>query len=136
MVYTPTMREVRVTAAVLIEDGRLLAARRPAGVARGGLWELPGGKLEPGETLQQCLARELGEELGIEVEVERPFETLVHDYPDLRVELNAFFCRRLTPALRPTEHDRVRWLGADELDALPWSGADLPLVARLKPLLR
>jgi len=129
------MREVRVTAAVLIEGGRLLAARRPPGAARGGQWELPGGKQEPGETLEACLVRELAEELGFEAEVQEPFMVLTHDYPDLRVELHAFFCRRLTRVLRPSEHDRVRWLCADELDDLPWSEADRPLVARLRPRL-
>jgi len=126
------MRQVQVTAAILIEGGRLLAARRPAGAARGGLWELPGGKLEPGETLQGCLARELGEELGMDVAVGELFMTVTHDYPELRIALHAFLCRRRSEALAPTEHDRVRWLSAAELQGVPWSDADRPLVAELK----
>jgi mutator protein MutT len=123
---------VTVTAAVLLHEGRLLAARRPEGKARGGLWELPGGKREPGETLEACLARELREELGIDVVVGPPFLSVTHDYPDLRVELHAFRCSWVAGALAPTEHDRVRWLAPDELSTVTWSPADRPIIAHLR----
>lgn len=124
--------EVQVTAAVLLEQGRLLAARRRPEAARGGQWELPGGKQEPGETLQDCLRRELREELGIEVEVGEPLLSVTHDYPDLRVRLHGLRCRWVAGELRPAAHDRVRWLDADQLFNVRWCAADLPIVERLR----
>jgi mutator protein MutT len=123
---------VEVTAAVLVHEGRLLAARRPEGKARGGLWELPGGKQEPGETLEACLARELFEELGIEVAVGERLCRVTHDYPEVRVRLHAFRCRWVSGELAPTEHDRLRWLQSNELGSVSWSPADRPIIARLR----
>jgi mutator protein MutT len=132
MPRSPPVSEVHVTAAVLIREGRVLAARRPAGTARGGLWELPGGKVEPGETRQACLARELREELGIEVEVGPPLASVTHDYADLRVHLHAFRCRWISGTLAPAEHDRIRWLAPAELASVSWSAADRPIVEQLR----
>lgn len=86
---TPTA----VTAAVIIESGRVLLAQRPLSGRHPGAWEFPGGKVEQGETPEQCLARELREELGVEVQIERPFPAVRHSYPDLDIELLAFECR-------------------------------------------
>jgi len=128
---TGPAREIHVTAAVLVREGRVLAARRPEGASRGGLWELPGGKVEPGESRAACLCRELREELGIEVQVGQPLCSVTHDYPDLRVHLHAFRCTWARGTLRPTAHDALRWLGPDELWDVSWSEADRPIVERL-----
>jgi 8-oxo-dGTP diphosphatase len=129
------MNEVDVTAAVIIRSGRVLAAQRASG-ARAGEWELPGGKVEPGESREACLARELREELGIEVAVEGPLLSVTHDYVDLRVHLHGYLCRWLSGMLAAREHSSVCWLGVDEIDRVSWSDADRPIVSCVRELLR
>jgi mutator protein MutT len=131
-----TRKEIHVTAAVIVRAGRLLAAQRPAKGARGGLWELPGGKVEPDEAREACLARELREELAIEVEVGPCLKSVDHDYEDVRIHLHAFRCRWVSGALTPRFHARVRWLASAELDRVTWSAADRPIVALARELLR
>jgi 8-oxo-dGTP diphosphatase len=129
-----TKPEVHVTAAVIIQSGRVLAAQRLAG-ARAGQWELPGGKVEPGETREACLARELREELAIEIEVGACLKSVDHDYEDLHVHLHAYRCRWLSGALTPRAHSQVTWMAAGELGGVSWSEADRPIVALVKELL-
>jgi 8-oxo-dGTP diphosphatase len=83
---------VSVTAAVIVRDGRVLVARRPPGGRHPGSWEFPGGKQEPGETLEECLAREMNEEMGVEVTVSERVASVHHSYPDLEIDLIAFRC--------------------------------------------
>src|SRR6185369_17353271 len=82
---TPTPHLVEVSAGLVFRDGKLLITRRPAGAHLGGLWEFPGGKRESAETFEECLVRELREELGIEVEVGAMLESLTHVYPEKTV---------------------------------------------------
>ncbi len=127
------MKVVRVVAAVWVRDGRLFAARRAPGAARGGHWELPGGKVEPGESDEVALARELEEELGIHVVVGAAVGEVEHAYDDLTIRLVAYICRSGgTPVLH--EHDAVAWLGPAELDSVDWAPADIPLVRRISAL--
>jgi len=122
-------------AAAIITDGRVLACERSAPPEVAGRWEFPGGKVEPGESDQQALARECAEELGVRVEVgDRvgPDVPLAHGRAVLRV----FTVRLLdgdTP--RALEHTSMRWLAADELDSVAWLPADQPIVAELPGLL-
>jgi 8-oxo-dGTP diphosphatase len=124
-----------IVAAVIITNGRVLACERAAPPEVAGRWEFPGGKVEPGESDQQALARECAEELGVRVEVgDRvgPDVPLAHGRAVLRV----FAVRLLegdTP--RALEHTSMRWLAADELDSVPWLPADQPIVAELPSLL-
>lgn len=122
-----------VVGAALVRDGRVLAARRTAPPATAGRWELPGGKVEPGETLDEALVREVREELGCTVEVTGWLEPVVpigetHVLQVATAELVAG-----EPA--PVEHDRVRWLAADELDAVDWLEPDRPFLPELAVLL-
>lgn len=126
---------VLVMGAAIVDGGRLLAARRtdPAEVA--GRWEFPGGKVEPGEDPDAAVVREVREELGCGIEVVRRLagEQPIRDGYTLRVAL-----ARLTdgePFPLEGEHDAVRWLRADELDAVPWLGPDLPFLPELRDLL-
>lgn len=121
------MRVIRVVAAALVRDGRVLACRRRPSLARGGLWELPGGKVEPGEADAHALARELQEELGLLVSVGEVLAESLHDYGDIAIRLVALACAGDgEPLLR--DHDAVRWLAADELHTVTWAPADLPLL--------
>ena len=86
-------KHIEVTAAVIMRDGLVLAAKRPEGARHAGAWEFPGGKLEPGETLQQCLKREIREELGLDIHNLSLFMSLDHEYDDLSLTLHAFTCR-------------------------------------------
>jgi A/G-specific adenine glycosylase len=115
----------QVAAAVLLRgDGRVLVARRREEDFLGGLWEFPGGKQEGGETLQECLARELREELGIEVEVGERFLTLEHAYTHFRITLHAFRCVLRGGEPRCLECADLRWVLPAEMEALPMSVAD------------
>jgi 8-oxo-dGTP diphosphatase len=133
-VNQPQSRRV-IVAAVIITDGRVLACERSAPPEVAGRWEFPGGKVEPGETDQQALARECAEELGVRVEVgDRvgPDVPLAHGRAVLRV-----FAVRLLEGDTPQalEHRSMRWLAVDELGSVPWLPADQPIVAELPDLL-
>lgn len=125
-------RRLTVVAAVIIDRDRVLAARRPLHKSRGGLWEFPGGKVEPGEEEQDALVREIDEELGMTIRPTGLIGESCFDYPDLSIRLRAWRCERLGAApLVLREHVEVRWLGADELDGLEWAPADVPLLAQV-----
>ncbi len=119
-----------VTAGVIERQGRVLIARRCNGHL-AGCWEFPGGKVEPGEGLAECLVRELREELGIEVEVLAPFPPVEHAYPGGTVRLYGFRCRWLGGQPRPRDHDRIAWVRPDELGAFTLAPADLPIAAQV-----
>ncbi|MEU8229429.1 (deoxy)nucleoside triphosphate pyrophosphohydrolase [Actinoplanes sp. NPDC048967] len=124
-----------IVAAVIVQDGRVLACERSAPPEVAGRWEFPGGKVEPGETDAQALARECAEELGVRVAVGArvgPDVPLAHGRAVLRV-----FTVTLLNGDEPRalEHTAMRWLAADELDSVPWLPADRPIVAELPVLL-
>ena len=120
-----------VVAAVIEVDGRVLCMQR--GVTRypytSHLWEFPGGKIEPGETPEQALHRELLEEMDLDVEVHELLATVTHDYPDFTITLAAYRCTAPTTAFTMREHAACRWLPWDELSSLPWCAADERLIA-------
>ncbi|MFW6356249.1 MAG: (deoxy)nucleoside triphosphate pyrophosphohydrolase [Spirochaetota bacterium] len=120
-----------VTAGLIERDGRYLVARKPPGGPRGGMWEFPGGKVEPGETDRAALARELGEELGVVVSVGRPADVVRWSYPDVSIELRAYECTLVRGEPAPGEHDVVRWVRPEELLALPLCEADVPIARRI-----
>ena len=119
-----------VTAAIIERDGRWLMARRLKGTHLEGLWEFPGGKIESGESLEACLARELHEELGVPCRVGRLRLATTHDYPGRRVELHFFDCE-LDGEPRALLGQELRWVGPSELASLPLPEADASLVALL-----
>lgn len=124
---TPT----RVTAAILVENARLLLARRPGDDPLAGLWELPGGKIEAGESPEQCLARELAEECGLRVTVGNHFATSHYRYPHIDVHLEAYWIDSWSGQLALRAHDEYRWVSAEELDGLALAPADIPILERL-----
>lgn len=110
-------------------DGRVLIAQRPAHLHQGGLWEFPGGKLEPGETAEQALCRELKEELDIEVAEAAPLITIRHDYPDRRVRLSVWRVERFHGTPRGLQGQPIRWAAPDELSGYEFPAANRPIVA-------
>jgi mutator protein MutT len=114
---------VVVTAAVIERDGRYLVTRRQKGVHLEGLWEFPGGKCEPGETLAACLQRELREELGTGAAVGAEVLTVTHHYPERSVELHFLACR-VTGEPAPLLGQEMRWVPRAELRSLPFPPAD------------
>lgn len=120
-----------VTAAVIIEGERLLVTRRPPGDKLEGLWELPGGKVEPGESPEECLQRELEEELDMQSEIGELLATTVHHYSHGSFELLAFRTRR-TSSYRLRAHDRAEWILPSELGEHPLAPADVSLIEWLQ----
>lgn len=132
-------KKVHVAAAVVVrEDGKILCAKR--GNAKNPCvawkWEFPGGKVEADESPQNALARELLEEMELRVRVGEKITTVVHAYPSLTIEMDAFFCvpdeKSATFTLR--EHVDARWLAVHELASMDWAPADLPVVEKLSAL--
>lgn len=132
------VRLVHAVAAALVDgDGRVLVATVPPGKAEAGLWEFPGGKLEPGETPEAALVRELAEELGVDTAASclAPAGFASHDAGDVHIVLLLFVCRRWRGTARPREGQALRWLRPPELFGLDLRAADRPLVGLLDALL-
>ena len=129
---------VLVVAVALIDvDGRVLIARRPEGKQLAGLWEFPGGKVEPGERPEAALIRELREELGIEVSESclAPFVFASHAYESFHLLMPLYLCRRWEGTVVAREHSALAWVKPDRLADYPMPPADDPLVAWLRDLL-
>ena len=132
------MRLLLVAAVALVdEDGRVLIAQRPPGKALAGLWEFPGGKLEPGERPEAALIRELREELGIEVRQDclAPLSFASHAYDDFHLLMPLYICRRWEGFVQSRERQALKWVRALQLRDYPMPPADAPLIAPLVDLL-
>lgn len=132
------MRTVLVSAVALIDpDGRILLAQRPEGKSMAGLWEFPGGKIEPGETPETALVRELHEELGIETwnSCLAPLSFASHSYDDFHLLMPLFACRKWNGTPMPREGQVLKWARVNQLRDFPMPPADLPLIPVLRDLL-
>ena len=127
-----TQNLVEVSAGLIFRDGKLLITRRNANVHLGGLWEFPGGKREPDESDEECLCRELREELGVDVEVKELIETIQHDYPGKSVRLKFFRGVLLKGEPSPIGCDAVAWVTAAQLAEYAFPEADLRLLGKLR----
>jgi 8-oxo-dGTP diphosphatase len=123
-----------VACALLDADQRILIAKRPVGKPMAGLWEFPGGKIEPGETPEQAVVRELREELGVEP-CERclhPFAFVSHSYDSFHIVMPLFICRTWDGFPHPKEGQEIAWVSKNKLKSYPMPAADLPLAAELR----
>jgi mutator protein MutT len=123
---------IDVAAALIFHGGKLLITQRHADAHLGGLWEFPGGKCEPNETFEQCLVREIREELGIEVEVGRLFEEISHAYAEKTVHLKFFVCKLISGKLRPLDCAAFKWVEKTELADFEFPAADERLLEKLR----
>ena len=128
---------VVVAAALLDADDRVLIARRPEGKTLAGLWEFPGGKVEPGERPEQALIRELAEELGLTVAEPclAPLTFAIHGYPDFHLLMPLYVCRRWQGLARAREGQALKWVRVRDLRDYPMPPADAPLIPPLVDLL-
>ena len=121
------MKSIKVVAAIIEKDGKILATQRGYGDMKGG-WEFPGGKVEPGETSQQAIKREIEEELEAEINVGRLVVDVNHDYPTFHLDMDCFLCTLADGTITLLEHSAAKWLDAEHLRSVGWLPADLKVV--------
>ena len=117
-------------------QGNILIDRRKQEGLLGGLWEFPGGKIEPGESVEACVSREIREELGIEIEVGSRLITIEHAYTHFKVTLNVFNCKHLSGEPQPLESDEVKWVTLDEIDEYPFPKANSQIIEAMRKQLK
>ncbi len=127
----PVVPHYTVTAAVISNGGLVLIARRPSSGLLGGMWEFPGGKVEPGETLAAGLEREIQEELGVSVQVGSPFGVYQHGYTHFKVTLHAFCCALIDGQPQALQASEIRWVLPGEMTAFPMGKIDRQIARRL-----
>ena len=125
------MKTIRVVAAVIKDGDRIFATARGYGDFKGG-WEFPGGKIEPGETPQEALAREIKEELDTEISVGDLIDTVEYDYPKFQLSMDCFWCSIISGNLVLKEAEDAKWLTRDTIDSVAWLPADKGLVEKIK----
>jgi 8-oxo-dGTP diphosphatase len=126
------MRQINVVGAVVINDGRVLCARRGGQGSLAGLWEFPGGKIEKEESPSAALIREIREELAVSIEVGDEVTTTTYEYHFGVVNLTTFYCSLVSGEPVPLEHSEITWMFPDGLMSLEWAPADIPAVERIQ----
>lgn len=120
----------RVVAAIIEKDSKIFATQRGYGDWKGW-WEFPGGKIEPGETPEEALVREIREELDIGIAIDRFYTTVEYDYPEFHLEMDCFLCHITEGEPVLLEHDAAKWLAKDELSSVKWLPSDVELIGQL-----
>ena len=126
------MEIIEVTCAVILKDGKVLATQRSVGMAHPLEWEFPGGKVRQDESLEDCLTREIREELGVGIDILYPMEKVKHAYGGKAIRLHPFVCSLHPGTIRLAEHARYRWVPCEGLSATGWLEADLAVVEQLR----
>ncbi len=124
-------KHIQVVAAIIRENGRIFATQRGYGDFKDG-WEFPGGKMEPGESPEEALVREIREELKTTIRVEEFLCTVDHDYPTFHITMHCYLCSIVDGHLTLLEHEAARWLGPEELWSVDWLPADVEVVKALE----
>ena len=126
------MKQIEVVAAIIHDDeGRIFATQRGYGDYKDG-WEFPGGKMEPGESPEEALKREIWEELETNIVVKRLVQTVEYDYPAFHLKMHCFWCHIESGSLILKEHEAAKWLFLDNLDSVDWLPADLIVVQTIR----
>ena len=125
------LKKVEVVAAVIRDKDKIFATQRGYGEFKDG-WEFPGGKMEPGETPQQALVREIKEELDTEIEVQELIDTVEYDYPTFHLTLHCFWAKIKEGNLTLREHEAAKWLTKDTLNTVDWLPADEGLITSIQ----
>lgn len=129
------MKTIKVVAAIICNDmerkNRIFATARGYGDLKGG-WEFPGGKVEPGETPQQALKREIMEELSTEIKIGELIDTIEYDYPTFHLSMDCFWAEVITGQLELKEAEAAKWLTKDQLESVAWLPADITLIDKIR----
>ena len=129
------MKSIEVVAAIIRRGDRIFATQRGYGDWKDW-WEFPGGKMEPGETPEAALVREIREELSAEISVDRFLYTVEWDYPQFHLTMHCFFCSLTSASMHLNEHEAARWLSAGELEEVKWLPADDILLPMIRDALK
>ena len=124
------MKTIEVAAAIIVKDNRIFATQRGYGEFKDG-WEFPSGKIEPGESAQEALVREIREELDVDIRVGKLLETVEYDYPEFHLTMHCFICELLSEEIVLKEHEDARWLKKEELDSVGWLPADVGVISKI-----
>ena len=124
------MKTIEVVAAIIHQGGRILATQRGYGDCKG-MWEFPGGKMEPGETEEQAIRREIAEELNVQIHVEQKVCTVEYDYPQFHLRMHCFWCSIAHGVPQLKEHQSARWLAKEEWESVEWLPADVEVLEQL-----
>ena len=125
------MKQIEVVAAIICKGEYIFATQRGYGDFKDG-WEFPGGKMEPGESPEEALVREIQEELSTTISVDKFLCTVEYDYPKFHLTMHCYLCSLQTEALHLNEHEAARWLTKGDLDSVDWLPADREVVEKLK----
>ena len=129
------LKTIRVVAAIIInEKGEIFSAERAYGDLKGK-WEFPGGKIEPGETPEAALKREIQEELDTEILVKERIDTIEYDYPNFHLSMDCCWCEIVSGKLELKEHEAAKWLTKESLDSVDWLPADQALIEKIRLML-
>jgi 8-oxo-dGTP diphosphatase len=119
-------------AVICNQSGQILIAKRKAGGTMGGLWEFPGGKIEPGETVAECIVREIQEELAIEITVGEHLISIEHTYPTFQITLIVHHCQHISGIPQPIESDEICWVGVKDLNNYQFPAANLAIIEAIQ----
>ena len=129
------MKTIEVVAAIIIRNGQVFATQRGYGEWKGW-WEFPGGKMEPGESPQEALKREIREELDAEITVGQLLETIEWDYPKFHLTMHCFLCTLISENIHLNEHEAAAWLTKDTLHTVKWLPADEGLIPKIEAVIK
>lgn len=125
------MKTIEVVAAIILRDGAYFATQRGYGEFEG-MWEFPGGKIEPGESREDALKREIQEELGVDIYIKELLCTTEYDYPTFHLTMHCYLCSVASGEIELREHKSAQWLTAETLDTIEWLPADKGIIAKLR----